>query len=213
MNVLKSGYVNHRMLFLKMDVVKMATGNSPVTLGGYTLRAMKMGPTFKDGNDWRAVCMKCAGEGHLDPNEVKFPILEVDMRGRFCVCFACQERGAFNLPKVELYKDMLVLWVMGKVNQGKYEEIARVCGSEITYITELGRHEGWKNVPYEVEVGKFWRWVERRLSVVEEGGDFFTNQLQERHINAYNKQNNTEQEVDQTQKINEAFARIEALLA
>ncbi len=240
MNLSKSGYVNHRMVNLKMDVVRMAAGEKPVTLRGYTLRAMKMGPTIQDNKDWRSICMKCKGEGKIHQDQVTWPVKEIDLRGRFCVCFACNEKGVFVLPKIQDYKDMLVVWLMGKVETERFSEIERVCQSEIEYITKLGRNEGWDNVPYEVEIGHFWRWVERRLNVVRQGGSFFGDALSARHIKAYNMQqedrehdtdpeyNYTNEEVDERAQeaseqqikdmdiddaIQAAFARLEALLA
>lgn len=239
MNLKKSGYVNHRMVNLKMDVVRMAAGEQPVTLRGYTLRAMKMGPTLQDGRDWRSICMKCGGEGVINQDEVTWPVKEIDLRGRFCVCFACDEKGQFVLPKPNIYMDMLVVWLMGKVEHGRFEEIERVGKSEVEYIVKLGQREGWDNVPYEVEIGYFWRWVERRLKVVRQGGSFFGGALLERHHKAYNMQKDREHDInpeynytneevdsraqeasekqtedmDMDEQIKAAFARLEALLA
>lgn len=231
MRLNNSGYVNQRMANLKMDVVRMAHGIKPLKLGGYTLRAMKMGPTFLDNNDWRAVCIKCSGAGHLNPEEVNYEVKEIDVRGRIDVCFACDGKGWFPIPQPTTYKEFLTLWLMEKVEQGKWEEIDRVCDSEMTYITNLGREHGWESVPYEVEVGKFWRWVERRMDAVDEGAPFFTsipNKIIDRYNQQHRKEEDTNEEVNERAQeasehqieekdiddaIQAAFAHLEALLA
>lgn len=174
MNMKKSGWRNQRMMNLKMDVTRMANAIKPIKLGGYTLRGMKMGPTYKDGANWRAICIKCCGEGNLDPSQVPFNVKEIDVRGRIDVCFACDGKGNFPIPSPVVYKEFIVLWIMGKVEEEKFEEIARVGNSEIEYITNLGRNHGWEAIPYEIELGNFWRWVQRRLEAVNEGAPFFT---------------------------------------
>lgn len=172
MNPLRSGYVNHRMMNLRRDAVAMAAGIKPATLQGYTLRAMKMGPTFLDGRDWRAACMKCKGEGKLDPNSTEYEIMEIDMRRRVNVCFACQGKGTFPLPKIETYKTVIILWVMDRLLFMKEEEIAKVAQSEIDYIGSIV--STGENAEYEKEVQNLWVWIQRRLGVHNNGGQFWT---------------------------------------
>ena len=212
MNMRRSGYVNQRLVNLKMDIVQMANGVKPLTLRGWTLRAMKMGPTYEENRNWRAVCMKCAGKGWIDPEEVDFPVKEIDVNGRRNLCFSCEGKGTFCLPNPTLYKEVVSLWLMGKADQGMWEEIHTVCESELHYISSLMEEP---QIQFELEVQQLWLWVRRRLQAVKEGGVFFNAPLPENLIAMYNKINPEEvekEEEDIEAQIAATFARIEALL-
>lgn len=187
---MQSAYKNLRMTNLRVDITMMANGVRPVVLRGYTMRAMKMGPSYKEGHDWRALCMRCNGEGTLDPTEVPFKVKHVDVRGRLDVCFSCDGKGLFPLPKPELYKEFLILWLMEKVEQGGYEEILTVAESEFQYLDETLQlyFESAEDVPqgYEAELLPFWEWVLRRLDAVKKGAPFFTS-LDKKYVDRYNR--------------------------
>lgn len=194
---MESPYRNLRMFNLRMDVAKMANGITPPVLRGYTMRAMKMGPSFQERNgDWRACCMKCQGAGRLDPNGVPYRVKHIDVRGRVDVCFSCDGKGFFPVPKPELYKEFLTLWLMEKVSEEKWKEILLVAESEVGYLEEmiLISRESAEDAPdgYEVQVLPFWLWVLRRLESVSQGGPFFTS-LDKKFQDRFNRLHKTDE--------------------
>ena len=177
--VSKSGFINNKLIHLKMDLTKMANGIEPVTLRGYTMRSLGLSVIEEQGKgNWRGMCQKCQGEGDLTGHGM---ILRDDILGRGNICFACQGRGWFVLPKPEVYRDVVAMWILDRFMADEDDQIAKLCNSE------------WAcpaiNMPYYSLVSDLWQTTGMRILAgmdpVQEGDEIY-----ERLLPIYNRMKN-----------------------
>lgn len=182
----KSGFINHKLIHIKMDLTKMANGVEAVTLRGYTIRSLSAPRNVmcftvveeQGKGNWRGQCSKCQGEGDLTGHGM---VVRDDILGRGNICFACQGRGWFVLPKPEVYRDVVALWILDRFMADEDVQIAKLCNSE------------WAcpaiNMPYYSLASDLWQTTGMRILAgmdpVQEGDEIY-----ERLLPIYNRMKN-----------------------
>lgn len=166
-NLSRSGYINHTMLGLRVTMARKVAGLEPISLRGYTIRSLKIIDVEEQGKgSWRCICNKCKGQKHLNPET---DWVRDDINGRGYVCFSCQGRGSFVLPRPEVYRDAVALWILEAHFRGAYDQIWRLMHSEL--------QTPGINLPYFSPVKELWTMVMFRalegMDAVQEGDEVF----------------------------------------
>lgn len=135
------------MKLFSFDVSRMAGGVGSPVLYGYTMRALKFGPTYMDGKDWRAACMRCGGTGS---------VADKSWSTGDGTCKLCDGKGEHKLPSPRCYKALVWLWCQETAKDAA--EVQTVANSEIVYVSSLG-----EDVLWESEVIALWKWILRNM--------------------------------------------------